>query len=101
VILIAVKNAAGLKLYAQRDLRQKISECDREYFDELLKDLHLRSNEDPEKVFAQISNLSVGPIITAAVKSAKMSLSPFYEFGLLFYPDGDMASCHESGFERM
>ena len=99
--MIAVKNAAGLKLYAQRDLRQKISERDWEYFDELLKDLHLRSSEDPEQVFAQISNLSVGPIITAAVKQARMSESPFYEFGLLFSPDGDLASCHESGFERL
>jgi hypothetical protein len=62
---------------------------------------NLRSSEDAETVFEQLSNLSVGPVITAAVKSARKSNSPFKEFGLLFCPDGDLVTCHESGFERL
>jgi hypothetical protein len=38
------------------------------YLDELLKDLSHRAKTFPEDVFQQLSNLSVGPIITDEVR---------------------------------
>ena len=67
VILFAVKDVAGLRLYAHCGLRQQVSERDREYIDDLLIDLEHRSKEAPEQVFQQLTNLSVGPIVTQDV----------------------------------
>ena len=67
VILLAVKDRADLRLYAHRTLRQQISDRDQEYIDDLLKDLIRRSKTTPDEVFQQLSNLSVGPIVTDVV----------------------------------
>jgi len=49
-------------------LKRRVSERDRAYIDELLIDLHDRSRITPEQVFEQLSNLSVGPIVTDGVE---------------------------------
>lgn len=58
-----------LKLFPHPCLRQQISECDREYIDELLLDLKERCRETPEELFKQLSHLSVGPLVTDSVES--------------------------------
>lgn len=64
VLLFAIKDRAGLRLYAHPALGQQISDRDRHYVEELVKDLVQRSKQDPEDVFRQLSSLSVGPLIT-------------------------------------
>jgi len=68
VILLAIQDESGLKLFPHRGLKQQVSEQDWEYIDELLLDLEGRSREFPVEVFQQLSNLSVGPLITGAVE---------------------------------
>jgi hypothetical protein len=46
---------------------RQISYSDQEYIDDLLKDLIHRAKAFPDEVFQQLSNLSVGPIITDTV----------------------------------
>jgi len=67
VILLAVKDSGGLSLYACRSLIQQIPDRDKTYIDDLLMDLVLRSKNFPDEIFQQLSNLSVGPIVTDAV----------------------------------
>lgn len=67
VFLLAIQDDAGLKLYAHRTLMRQISDRDREYIDDLLKDLIHRAKTFPDEVFQQLSNLSAGPIITDKV----------------------------------
>ena len=68
VVLLAILDASGLKLYSHRGLRQQVSERDWAYINELILDLEDRSREFPAEVFQQLSNLSVGPLITGAVE---------------------------------
>lgn len=68
VILLAIKDDAGLKLYTHPTVVRQISEQDQEYINDLLKDLSHRANTFPDQVFQQLSNLSVGPIITDSVR---------------------------------
>ena len=68
VILFAVKDVAGLSLYARNGVRRRISEQDRVYIDELLEDLWDRSRIAPEQVFNQLSHLSAGPLVTDSVE---------------------------------
>lgn len=67
VILLAIKDGPCLKLYAHCALSQQIMDHDREYVEDLVKDLASRRKTDPDEVFEQLSNLSVGPIITGQV----------------------------------
>lgn len=83
VILLAVKEDASLKLYTHRALLQQISEQDQEYIGELLEDLGRRVKVFPDQVFKQLSNLSVGPIITDSVSSIELNDSTIGEQ----YPD--------------
>jgi hypothetical protein len=48
--------------------RLQVSDFDREYIDELLRDLMDRARERPEEVFQQLSSLSSGPLITDSVE---------------------------------
>ena len=59
VILLAIRDADGLKLYAHRTYKQKVSEHDQKYIDDLLLYLLERSKDFPDEVFHQLSNLSV------------------------------------------
>jgi len=68
VVLLAIRQAAGLKLYVAPNLEQQISTADWPYVDELLKDLADRAATAPDAVFQQLSNLSIGPLVTAEVK---------------------------------
>jgi hypothetical protein len=83
VILLALKDGAGLKLYAHSSLRQQISDRDQEYIEDLLKDLTERVKAFPEDVFRQLASLSVGPIITDEVKWIEECQSAIEES----YPD--------------
>lgn len=65
--MIAIRDDAGLKLYTYPFLVRHHSELDQEYIDDLLKDLIHRAKAFPDEVFQQLSNLSVGPIITDQV----------------------------------
>jgi len=67
VFLLAIRDEAGLKLYIHPTLVRQISYSDQEYIDDLLKDLIHRAKAFPDEVFQQLSNLSVGPIITDTV----------------------------------
>ncbi len=62
-----VKDSSGLKLYVHHALREQVSEGDMTYVADLLEDLRQRANQYPDDVFQQLSNLSVGPLITDAV----------------------------------
>jgi hypothetical protein len=81
VILLAVRDEKGLMLYVPRTLRQLISDPDWNYIDELLKDLNRRAAFSPDAVFEQISNLSVGPIVTDTVRRTEL---PESEIGGLY-----------------
>jgi hypothetical protein len=82
VILLAVKDAEELRLYLHHDLKQQIPESDLTYFDALMKDLLRRLKESPDDVFEQLSNLSVGPIVTDAVEWIDAGQE---DFGASFY----------------
>jgi hypothetical protein len=66
LILLAVLDASGLKLYTRTSARRQVSEFDSAYIDELLQDLTERARTHPIDVFQQLSSLSSGPIITDA-----------------------------------
>jgi hypothetical protein len=89
--LLAIKDSAGLQLYAHCALRQQISDRDREYILDLVKDLSDRGKTCPEEVFQQLSSLSVGPMITDEVGWIEARKSVIEEH----YPDfclcGDQA----------
>jgi hypothetical protein len=68
VILLAVKDGKALRLYLHRSLKEQIFGPDLDYFAKLLKDLLKRVKGSPGEVFEQLSNLSVGPIITDSVQ---------------------------------
>jgi hypothetical protein len=67
VILLAIRDGKGLSLYAYHPFLQRIPDRDKAYIDDLLKDLILRSRDFPDEIFQQLSNLSVGPVVTDAV----------------------------------
>jgi hypothetical protein len=69
VIFLAVKSAHSLKLYTRRDLTQLISGRDRAFVRDLLNDMVQRAEDSPDELFEQLSNLSVGPVVTDGVKS--------------------------------
>jgi len=71
--LLAIRDAENLKLYAHRTYKQQVSEQDQEYIDDLLLYLLERSKDFPDEVFHQLSNLSVGPVVTESVESMAMS----------------------------
>lgn len=72
-ILLVVKDSAGLKLYVHHALKQRVSETDIKYVEDLLEDLLQRSKQYPEDVFQQLSNLSVGPLVADAVERIDLS----------------------------
>jgi hypothetical protein len=78
-----------LKLYAHRTYKQKVSEHDQKYIDDLLLYLLERSKDFPDEVFHQLSNLSVGPVITEAVESMAMSEFLRAEYFSDFLPCAD------------
>ena len=67
LILLAVLEAAELRLYAQPSLLPQISEADREYLLDLVEDLLERAQTEPEAVFRQLSTLSSGLLVTDRV----------------------------------
>jgi hypothetical protein len=82
VILFAVKDAEDLRLYLHHALKQQITDSDLPYFDALMKDLLSRLKESPDDVFEQLSNLSVGPIVTDSVEWIDAGQE---NFGVNFY----------------
>lgn len=54
-------------------LKQRVSETDIKYVEDLLEDLLQRSKQYPEDVFQQLSNLSVGPLVADAVERIDLS----------------------------
>ena len=83
VILYAVKAPSQLRLYLHRGFKHLVSERDRAYFEELFQDFRGRCREYPEELFAQLSNLSVGPLITDSIYSEDTSqpmLCPDFDF---------------------
>lgn len=83
LILLAIKEDAGLKLYTLRAFSEQISEHDQEYISELLEDLSRRGKMFPNQVFKQLSDLSVGPIVTDSVSWIELCDSTIGEL----YPD--------------
>ena len=83
VILMAIRDPSGLRLYVCRSYKQHVSDRDQAYIDDLLMDLVLRSKTHPDEVFEQLSNLSVGPVITDAVEWVELRESLMAEV----YPD--------------
>lgn len=68
VILLAVRDREGLKLYASPRCMKVVQRADRRYIEELIKDLVERASATPDQVFEQLSNLSVGPLVTESVR---------------------------------
>jgi hypothetical protein len=91
VILFAVKDGAGLNLYAHRGLRQQVAERDREYIEELLADMLHRSLDTPEELFQQLSNLTVGPLVADAVEWIELKAVGFASLQPEFLLCGDSA----------
>jgi hypothetical protein len=83
VILMAIRDSVGLRLFVHRSYKQHISDRDQAYIDDLLMDLVLRSKTHPDEVFEQLSNLSVGPVITGGVGWIDLYESAIEEI----YPD--------------
>jgi hypothetical protein len=61
----------------------QILDKDREYIENLLKDLLQRAKTFPDEVFKQLSGLSVGPLITDAIVPLQLHESTIEEI----YPD--------------
>jgi hypothetical protein len=61
----------------------QILDKDREYIENLLKDLLQRAKTCPDEVFKQLSGLSVGPLITDAIVPLQLHESTIEEI----YPD--------------
>ncbi len=70
VILLAVKDEVGLKLYVHPSIRQLISERHEKYIGDLLEDLIHRAKGSPGDVFRHLSSLSVGPIYANSILQA-------------------------------
>ena len=68
VVLFAVQSRLGLRLYTHPGLKQQVSEDDRDYMEEILRDFETRAQESPEDLFDQLSQLSIGPLVTDAVR---------------------------------
>jgi hypothetical protein len=67
VILLAVKGENDLQLYLHKAFQQNTADRDLRYMKELLPDLLVRSTQSPEAAFRQLSQLSVGPLVTDEV----------------------------------
>lgn len=70
-ILLAVKDGAKLSLYISPKLRDEIDDTDWDFIEDLLQDLSRRAVTSPEVLFQQLSDLSVGPLVTDAVETMK------------------------------
>ena len=66
VVLFASLDDEGLRLYVHRGLKQLVSKEDLEYIETLLPDLRHRCQTAPEELFAQLLQLSVGPLVNDA-----------------------------------
>lgn len=64
VVLVAVKQGHAISFYVPPRWQEQISSSDWGYMDDLLHDLVERAHSQPDEVFEQLSNLSVGPIVT-------------------------------------
>jgi hypothetical protein len=76
VILLAVKDANALRLYLHRAFQQQTTDRDLRYMNELLPDLVQRSKRAPEAAFRQLSQLSVGPLVTDEVGQRNFAADP-------------------------
>jgi hypothetical protein len=76
VILLAVKEANALRLYVHKAFQQRTADRDLRYMNELLPDLLLRSKRSPEAAFRQLSQLSVGPLVTEEVGQRNFTVDP-------------------------
>jgi len=76
VILLAVKDETALRLYLHRAFQQWTSDRDLRYMNELLPDLLARSKRAPEAAFRQLSQLSVGPLVTDEVGQRNFLADP-------------------------
>jgi hypothetical protein len=76
VILLAVKDENALRLYLHKAFQQRTADRDLRYMNELLPDLLLRSRRSPEAAFRQLSQLSVGPLVTEEVGQRDFSTEP-------------------------
>jgi hypothetical protein len=62
VVLLVVNDEPGLRFYVHPKLDEQISECDRNYLENLIPDLLIRAKDAPEDVFQQLCQLCVGPL---------------------------------------
>jgi hypothetical protein len=69
VILVAVKREDGaVSLFSRSNLEQLVATRDRGYIEELLDDMVERAKDFPNELFEQLSNLSVGPVVSGEIE---------------------------------
>ena len=68
VILLAVLGRTGLRFYASPSFKEQIQKVDLPFLDELVKDLVERARVEPDLVFQQLCDLSMGPVVTDSVR---------------------------------
>ena len=70
LLLIGVRESDGtLFIFVDPEWRASATRGDLEYLESLLDDFKERIESDPEGLFAQLSSLNVGPIVTMDVTS--------------------------------
>ena len=67
VIFLVVKRGSGLQFYTSPNIKQEVLISDWAYMEELMASLAQRSQFEPEVVFEQLRNLSVGPLVTESI----------------------------------
>jgi hypothetical protein len=66
-ILLAIKEQEGLCLFIDPTWQKFVREEDSNYIQDLIATLKERSEHEPELLFQQLSELSLGPLVTADV----------------------------------
>jgi hypothetical protein len=67
VLLVLKDEKENLHFLVHPDLNSMVEGEDLDFMRSLLKDMSKRANEDPNALFKQISELSVGPLVTHEV----------------------------------
>jgi hypothetical protein len=64
IMVLVRHDRHGLKIFRHPSLWKIVIPEDHHYFSRLLDDLHLRARHEPDRLFQQMSNLGVGPLVT-------------------------------------
>jgi hypothetical protein len=69
VALVILGEGGRLQFFIAPEFRSVMTAEDVEYFTSLLRDFRERASDDPEALFAQLTELNVGPLATEEVGS--------------------------------